>query len=135
MMVPLSEGLVHLISARSACDTMSILKTVVVDRGLRIMAHIDHAEEATNVGLKMLPAALLIFGSPLSGTPMMIVAPTAAIDLPLKVLVWQDIEGRVWISYNSPRYLEERHGIPQSVAESIAGIKSLCEAVAQWPEA
>ncbi len=129
-MMPLNNGLVHLKSTHSALDTMAILERIVVARGLRIMARIDHAEEAAKAGLKMLPAILLIFGNPHSGTSVMIAAPTVAIDLPLKVLVWEDVEGPVWISYNSPRYLQERHEIPQSVMGNIAGIKSICEEAA-----
>lgn len=78
----------------------------------------------------MFPSALLLFGNALSGTPVMIASPTVAIDLPLKVLVWQDVEGRVWLSYNSPLYLQERHGIPQGVLGNIAGIRSICEEAA-----
>jgi uncharacterized protein (DUF302 family) len=133
MMVPLNNGLVHLISTRSALDTMSVLEAIVVGKGLRIMARIDHAKEAAEAGLKMLPAALLIFGNPQSGTPVMNASPTAAIDLPLKVLVWQDVEGRVWISYNSPRYLKERHEIPENVIGNLAGIESICEQAACAP--
>lgn len=129
-MMPLDQGLVHLSSTRSVLDTMSVFESIVVRRGLRIMARIDHAEEAAKVGMTMLPAALLIFGDPLSGTPVMIASPTAAIDLPLKVLVWQDAEGRVWISHNSPSYLQERHEIPHSGMKNIAGITSICEAAA-----
>lgn len=110
MMVPLSNGLVHLISTRSALDTMSVLEAIVVGKGFRNMARIDHAKEAAEAGLQMLPAALLIFGSPYSGTPVMIASPAAAVDLPLKVLVWQDVEGRVWISYKQSRLLAGEKG-------------------------
>lgn len=130
MMMPLSNGLVHLVSPRTAVDTMEILEAVVVARGLHIMARIDHAEEAAKVSLEMPPTFLLLFGSPLAGTPVMVASPTVAIDLPLKVLVWQDHEGHVWISYNSPRYLQKRHEVPLDVAGNIAGIKSICEEVA-----
>ncbi len=90
------------------------------------MARIDHANEVAKVGLTMLPTTLLLFGNPLLGTPVMMASPMAAIDLPLKVLVWQDVEGRVWISYNSPLYLQERHGIPQGFMNNIGGITSIC---------
>jgi uncharacterized protein (DUF302 family) len=130
MMLPLDNGLVHLISARSTSDTMSVLEAIVVGKNLRIMARIDHAKEAAEAGLQMRPAALLIFGNPRSGTPVMIASPSAAIDLPLKVLVWEDVEGRVWISYNSPRYLKERHQIPEDVMGNLAGIESICEQAA-----
>ena len=75
----------------------------------------------------MPPAELLIFGNPVSGTPLMVASPTLGIDLPLKALVWQDVDGRVWLSYNSPGYLQERHGFPEHLIENIAGIGTICE--------
>jgi uncharacterized protein (DUF302 family) len=78
----------------------------------------------------MLPTKLLIFGSPKAGTPLMLAAPSIALDLPLKMLVWQDSQGKVWISYNSTSYLKERHGVPQEPMENIAGIDALAATVA-----
>jgi uncharacterized protein (DUF302 family) len=73
----------------------------------------------------MPPTKLLIFGNPKGGTPLMLAAPSVAIDLPLKILVWQDGQGQVWLSYNSPEYLQERHGLPQDLLQSIAVVGTL----------
>jgi uncharacterized protein (DUF302 family) len=88
---------------------------------------VDHSGEAEKAGLKMRPTQLLIFGSPKAGTPLMIASPTLAIDLPLKALVWEDADGRVWVSYNSPDYLQQRHGIPADLVKNIAGVGVLIE--------
>jgi uncharacterized protein (DUF302 family) len=103
------------------------LETTIEARGLRIFALIDHSGEAEKAGLKMRPTQLLIFGSPKGGTPLMVAAPTLAIDLPLKALVWEDGEGKVWVSYNSPEYLQQRHGIPADLVKNIAGVGALVE--------
>ena len=126
-MVCSGEGLVHLSSSHSVLDTVNSLAHVILGRGLGLIARIDHAGDAARVGLTMQPAELLIFGNPLAGTPLMLASPTLAIDLPLKALVWQDIDGHVWLSYNDPHYLQERHQIPDSLLNNIAGIKSICE--------
>jgi uncharacterized protein (DUF302 family) len=107
-------------------ETLERLETIVQAKGLTILARIDHSGDAANAGLKMQPTKLLIFGNAKSGTPLMIASPSAAIDLPLKALVWQDDDGQVWLSYNSPDYLKERHGIPESLMQSIAGIGPIC---------
>jgi uncharacterized protein (DUF302 family) len=85
------------------------------------LARIDHSEDAAKVGLKMAPTELLI-GNPKAGTPVMIASPTTALDLPLKALVWQDADGKVWLSYNSPEYLRQRHNIPDDLLKNISGI-------------
>jgi uncharacterized protein (DUF302 family) len=85
----------------------------------------NYSGEAEKIGLKMPPTKLLIFGNPAAGTPLMLAAPGSAIDLPLKILVWQDIQGKVWVSYNSPEYLMERHGLPQGLLPNIAVVKTL----------
>jgi uncharacterized protein (DUF302 family) len=79
----------------------------------------------------MNPAELLIFGSPKTGTPLMIASSTVAIDLPRKALAWQDADGKVWLSYNSPEYLAVRHSIPSDLIQNIAGIRALCEEAAR----
>jgi uncharacterized protein (DUF302 family) len=129
-MIPLDHGLVHLRSGLSAFETVSVLESIVVTKGLSVMARIDHAAEAARVGLKMLPTGLLLIGNPLYGTPVMIASPTVSIDLPLKALVWQEVAGRVWISYNSPLYLQERHDIPPDLMATIGGISLICEEAA-----
>ena len=91
----------------------------------RSFALVDHSGEAEKVGIKMRPTKLLIFGSPEAGTPLMLAAPSVAIDLPLKILVWQDDQGKVWVSFNSPEYLKERHGLPPDVLQNISVIETL----------
>jgi uncharacterized protein (DUF302 family) len=91
---------------------------------------VDHSGEAEKAGLKMRPTQVILFGSPKAGTPVMVAAPTTAIDLPLKALVWEDAEGKVWLTYNSPDYLQRRHGIPEELVKNIAGAGAvLAEAV------
>jgi uncharacterized protein (DUF302 family) len=81
--------------------------------------------------MKMSSTKLLIFGSPKAGTPVMLAAPSSAIDLPLKILIWEDREGKVWVSYNSPTYLQERHGLPHELLQNIAVVETLVNAVAE----
>jgi uncharacterized protein (DUF302 family) len=107
-------------------ETLARLETIVQAKGLTILARIDHSGDAARVGLQMQPTKLLIFGNPKSGTPLMIASPSVAIDLPLKALVWQDDDGKVWLSYNSPNYLKARHAIPENLLQNIAGIGPIC---------
>jgi len=127
MTSPSDNGVTRLRSPYSVANTLQRLEAVITAKGLTIFARIDHSGEAEKVGLTMLPTKLLLFGSPKSGTPLMIASPTLAIDLPLKALVWQDTEGTVWLSYNSPEYLQQRHNIPEALVKNIAGIRSICE--------
>ena len=121
------NGLVHLESSRSVAETLARLKTIVQAKGLAILACIDHSGDAAKAGLSMRPTQLLIFGNAKAGTPLMVASPSIAIDLPLKVLVWQDVSGKVWVSYNSPDYLRQRHQLPDNLMQNIAGIKMICE--------
>jgi uncharacterized protein (DUF302 family) len=105
------EGLVSKPSRYPVPETVDRLVTVLQSKGMTVFVRIDHAAEAEKVGLKMRPSQLLIFGNPKGGTPLMVAAPTVAIDLPLKALVWEDTGGKVWLVYNSPSYLKGRHGI------------------------
>jgi len=100
-------------------------------KGVKLFALIDHSGEAEKAGMAMRPTKLLIFGSPKAGTPLMIASPTVAIDLPLKILVWKNAEGKVWISYNSPAYLQERHGLPPELVSNIAAVEVLAKQVAE----
>lgn len=126
------NGLIHLSSPHTVLETLARLETIVQAKGLAIVARIDHSGDAAKVGLTLRPAKLLIFGNAKSGTPLMIVSPSLAIDLPLKALVWQDDEGKVWLSYNSPDYLKQRHAIPDGLLQNITGISQIClEAVRQ----
>ncbi len=101
------------------------LKGILEAKGVTLFALIDHSGEAEKVGMKMPPTKLLIFGSPKAGTPIMLAAPSAAIDLPLKILVWEDSHRKVWISYNQPAYLQQRHGFPSELMQNIAVVALL----------
>lgn len=120
------NGMIHLSSPRPVLETLARLETIVQEKGLRILARIDHSGDAARAGLSMPPTQLLIFGNAKSGTPLMVASPTAAIDLPLKVLVWQDGEEGVWLSYNSPEYLKQRHQLPDNLMPNIAGLGLIC---------
>ncbi|MGA2388543.1 MAG: DUF302 domain-containing protein [Candidatus Sulfotelmatobacter sp.] len=119
------NGLLQVASPRSVDETVQRLKSVIAQQGLQLFSLVDHSGEAEKVGLKMRPTKLLIFGSPKGGTPLMVAAPSLAIDLPLKALVSEDDQGKVWISYNSPEYLQQRHGIPNELVRNIAGVGTL----------
>jgi uncharacterized protein (DUF302 family) len=123
----LNQGLVHLESPCTVTETLTRLERLVRSKGLTVLARIDHSGDAARVGLEMRATELLIFGNPKAGTPLMIASPTAAIDLPLKALAWEDADGKVWLSYNSSGYLAERHSIPSVLLQNIAGIGALCE--------
>ncbi len=125
------NGVVQVISAHSFADTFERLKSVVASHGLTVFATINFSDDAEHAGLKMNPAQLLIFGNPKAGTQLMIAAPTLALDFPLKVLVSQDEKGRVWVSYNSPLYLKERHNIPDELLKNISGIVSIVDSAAK----
>jgi len=118
-------------SEHSFADTFERLESQVALRGLITFARIDFQRDAEKAGLAMRPIRLLIFGNPRAGTPLMIAAPTLAIDFPLKVLVSEDESGRVWVSYNSPQYLEVRHNIPNELLKNISGIVGIVESVAR----
>lgn len=121
------NGIVHLSSPYSVPETLAKLESVLRAHGLSIFALVDHSGEAEKVGLKMRPTQLIIFGSPKGGTPMMVAAPTLAIDLPLKALVWEDADGKVWLSYNSADYLMRRHQVPDHLLGNIAGVAGLLQ--------
>ena len=121
------KGMVHLRSPRSVEETLTRLKDVVRARGIGIAAEIDHSGAAAKAGLTMSPTKLLSFGNAKSGTPLMVACPTLALDLPLKGLVWEDTEGQVWLSYNSPEYLGQRHAIPEDLIANIAGPRVILE--------
>lgn len=126
-----SNGMDHRESPYAVPDTIERLKKTMLAKGVPVLAHIDHSGDAARAGLTMPPAQLLIFGNAKAGTPLMIASPTVAIDLPLKVLVWQDPEGKVWISYNAPEYLGKRHDVPENLLANISGVHGLVEAALQ----
>ena len=125
------EGIVKIPSHHSVDETVDKLKTILKSKGVALFALVDHSGEAEKVGLKMPPTKLLIFGNPKGGTPLMLAAPSAAIDLPLKILVAEDSQGKVWISYKSAEYLRERHGLPQDLLQNIAVVQTLATAAGE----
>jgi len=119
------NGIVNRPSNHSVDQTVEKLKAILQAKGVALFALVDHSGEAGRVGMKMPPTKLFIFGNPKAGTPLMLAAPSSAIDLPLKILVWEDGQGKVWISYNSPQYLQKRHGLPQDLMQNIAVVEML----------
>jgi uncharacterized protein (DUF302 family) len=106
-------------------ETLERLKRILKAKGVNVFAIVDHSSEAEKVGLKMRPTKLVIFGNPKTGTPLMLAAPTTAMDLPLKILIWEDAQGKVWVSYNSPAYLQQRHGFPQELLQNVAVVETV----------
>ena len=125
------KGMVHRSSPHSVPETLQRLESALAKRGIPVLARIDHSGAAAEVGLLMKPTELLIFGNAKAGTPLMLSAPTIALDLPLKTLVWEDGEGKVWVSYNSPEYLQERHGFAVELQANIAGIRVIVDEAVQ----
>src|SRR5262249_26755249 len=120
-----TAGVVDLPSHHSVEQTLENLKQALQAKGITLFAVVDHSGEAEKVGMKMPPTKLAIFGSPKAGTPLMLAAPLAAIDLPLKLLIWEDDAGKVWVSYNTPSYLQERHGFSADLLKNINAIETL----------
>jgi uncharacterized protein (DUF302 family) len=120
MAANLDGGIASKPSAHSVDETVAKLNSLLDAKGVTIFTIIDHSGEAAKVGLKMRPTKLVIFGNPKGGTPVMIAAPSIALDLPLKILVWEDAEGKVWSSYNEPEYLQARHHVPQDLVANIS---------------
>ncbi len=119
------NGLVRVASKYSVDESVQRLQAIFAEKRLQIFSVVDHSGEAEKVGMKMRPTKVVIFGSPKAGTPLMVAAPTLAIDLPLKALVAEDEAGKVWVWYNSPEYLQERHGVPAELVKDIAGAGGL----------
>ena len=125
------NGVIAISSNHSVEQTVEKLKGILQAKSVTLFALVDHSGEAQSVGMKMRPTKLLIFGSPKAGTPLMLAAPTSAIDLPLKILIWEDARGKVWVSYNSPAYLQARHGIPEELLQNIAVVETLATKAAE----
>ena len=126
-----SSGLVDLPSNHSVDETVEKFKAILQAKGITLFALIDHSGEAAKVGLKMRPTKLFIFGSPKAGTPVMLASPSSAIDLPLKILIWEDSKGKVWVTHNSNAYLQERHGLPAELLPNISVIEALAKMAAE----
>jgi len=131
-MAPIADnGIIAIPSNHSVDQTVKTLKSILQAKGVRLFALIDHSGEAQKAGMKMRPTKLLIFGNPKAGTPVMLAAPTVAIDLPLKILIGEDDQGKVWISYNSPVYLQQRHHLPRELLQNIAVVETLAAKAAE----
>ena len=131
MTVAAREGLVDRRSLFSVDETVERLRQLLQTKGVTLFALIDHSDEAERAGMKMPPTKLLIFGSPRAGTPVMLAAPTSAIDLPLKILVWQDAAGATWVTNNSAAYQQARHAIPPELLQALAAVDALATAVGE----
>jgi len=125
------NGIVTIPSHGSVDETVERLEAMLRAKGVTLFALVDHSGEAAKVGLKMPPTKLLIFGSPKAGTPLMLAAPSLAIDLPLKILVWEDAQQKAWVSYNSAEYLQKRHDLPAELVSNLAVVQALAEKAAQ----
>ena len=121
------EGIISKPSKYSVSETLHRLETILTAKSIKVFAVIDHSGEAEKAGLKMPPTQLLIFGNPKGGTPVMLAAPTSAIDLPLKALAWQDANGQVWLSYDDPAYIQRRYGLSADDIKPIAGMGGVIE--------
>ena len=125
------KGIISIPSNYSVDQTVEKLRGILQVKAVTLFALVDHSGEAEKVGMKMRPTKLLIFGSPKAGTPLMLAAPTSALDLPLKILVWEDANGKVWVSYNAPSYLQGRHGIPDELLQNITVVETLAAKAAE----
>ncbi|MGH9718038.1 MAG: DUF302 domain-containing protein [Candidatus Acidiferrales bacterium] len=126
-----SQGIVSKPSNHSVDETIAKLQQILQSKGIALFALVDHSGEAARVGLQMPPTKLLIFGNPKAGTPLMLASPGIAIDLLLKILVSQDAEGKVWLSYNDPAFLMDRHNLPAEYLPVLAGVEMLATKAAQ----
>jgi uncharacterized protein (DUF302 family) len=117
-----TQDIIDLPSIHSVFETVTRLEGLLASKGIKIFARIDQTAEAKTAGLTMRPTILVIFGDPKAGTPLMNKYPSLAIDLPLKALVWESADGKVWLSYNSPEYLQQRHGLTSPPFEPVANL-------------
>jgi len=126
-----NTGIIQISSNRSVDEVVEKLKSILQAKGVTLFALVDHSGEAAKVGISMPNTKLLIFGNPKAGTPVMLAAPSAAIDLPLKILVAEDVAGQTTISYNSAQFLAERHGVSPDLTKCLAVVEALAAAAAQ----
>lgn len=121
------RGLIRFRSERPVPETVALLQGALESRGIKIFTVLDHSGEAEKSGMVMRPTQVIVFGSPKAGTPLMVAAPSLAIDLPLKALVAEEDDGSVWVSLNDPAYLQARHGFPQELIGNLAGAGTLIQ--------
>jgi uncharacterized protein (DUF302 family) len=125
-----SDGVTTVQSTYGAKETMDRLEAEVKAKGLTVFARVDHAAGAAAVGMQLRPTELLIFGNALGGTPLMQESQDAGIDLPLKALVYQDAAGEVWLAYNDPSWIADRHGLGATIAQNVQALSKALEALA-----
>ncbi len=125
------QGIVDIPSHHPVDETVEKIRSILAAKGVTLFALVDHSGEAEKVGMRMRPTKLLIFGSPKAGTPVMLSAPSIAIDLPLKLLVWEDESGKAWISYNSVDYLRTRHNVPEELIQNLAAAEAIATMAAK----
>ena len=125
------NGIETIAAHQSVDQVVRTLQGILEAKGVKLFALVDHSGEAEKAGLHMPNTKLLIFGNPKAGTPLMLAAPSIAIDLPLKILVWEDAGGKSWVSYNSPVYLQTRHGLPAELLQNIAVVEALAGKAAE----
>jgi uncharacterized protein (DUF302 family) len=125
------NGIVTIPTDHSVEEAVQKVEDILKAKGVKMFALIDHSGEAERAGMQMPATKLLIFGSPKAGTPLMLASPSVAIDLPLKILIWEDTSGKVRISYNAPAYLQERHNLPAELIQNIAVVEALAAAAAK----
>jgi uncharacterized protein (DUF302 family) len=123
------DGLIVLPTKHSVADVLAKIVSIAKSKGLTVFAQIDFSGDAAKSKLAMAPSGLVIFGNPIAGTPVMVAAPTAAIDLPLKILAFEQ-NGRTFVAYNDPKYLQRRHGFPAALLSNLAPIAVLAQAAA-----
>jgi uncharacterized protein (DUF302 family) len=125
-----ANGILSIPSAHSVDETVDRLKNILATKGIALFALVDHSGEAAKAGLQMPNTKLLIFGNPKAGTPLMVAAPSTAIDLPLKILIAEDSVGRASVSFTDPAWLQQRHGFPPELMQNIAAVKVIAEQAA-----
>ncbi|HTV94800.1 MAG TPA: DUF302 domain-containing protein [Steroidobacteraceae bacterium] len=126
----LKNGIVTVASRHPAAATLQRLESLLQARGIMVFAHIDFSGDAARAGLSMRPEQMLIFGNPKAGTPLMVTAPAAGLDLPLKALAWEDADGKSWLAYNDPQYIIGRHDLPAALAANLAAVVPLLQKAA-----
>jgi uncharacterized protein (DUF302 family) len=123
----IANGMVSRKSRHTVDETVERLEGLLAAKGVKVFALVDHSGEAAKAGMTMRPTKLVIFGNPAAGTPVMLAAPTIAIDLPLKILVWEDGDGQAWLSWNSAEYLGQRHGVPAELLKVLGAAEGLAQ--------
>ena len=130
-MIAQTNGVATIESHHSVAASIGRLDSLVRARGMTVFSRIDFAADAARVAMSLRPQQLIVFGNPRAGTPLMQASPVSGLDLPLKVLAWEDEQGKVWLSYNTPEYIKVRHRLSDELVKNIIGIKALVEKAAE----